>query len=104
MKPHLVSEIRKGIRDILVRRSPQVAALGYIPDGRITEEIMGVLLKYILVEHGNRGEPESELVMVEKAEWERLKALDTGASGRLVAWFDTGKDAGRPFARALETL
>ena len=75
VKPHLVSEIRKGIRDILVRRSPQVAALGYIPDGRITEEIMGVLLKYIPVEHGNRGEPESELVMVEKAEWERLEAL-----------------------------
>ena len=37
---------------------------------------MGVLLKHIPVEHGNRGEPESELVMVEKAEWERLKALD----------------------------
>lgn len=74
MKPHLVSEIRKGIRDILVRRSPQVAALGYIPDGRITEEIMSVLLKYIPVEHGNRGEPESELVMVEKAEWERLRS------------------------------
>lgn len=33
MKPHLVSEIHKDIRDILVRRSPQVAALGYIPDG-----------------------------------------------------------------------
>ena len=76
MKPHPVSEIRKGIRDILVHRSPQVAALGYIPDGRITEEIMGVLLKHIPVEHGNRGEPESELVMVEKSEWERLKALD----------------------------
>ena len=76
MKPHLVSEIRKGIRDILVRRSPQVAALGYIPDGRITEEIMGVLLKYIPAEHVNRGEPESELVVVEKSEWERLKALD----------------------------
>ena len=74
MKPHLVSEIRKDIRDILVRRSPQVAALGYIPDGRITEEIMSVLLKYIPVEHGNRGEPESALVMVEKVEWERLEA------------------------------
>lgn len=36
---------------------------------------MGVLLKYIPVEHGNRGEPESELVMVGKAEWERLEAL-----------------------------
>jgi len=44
-------------------------------DGRITEEIMGVLLKYIPVEHGNRGEPESELVVVEKSELERLEAL-----------------------------
>lgn len=82
MKPHLVSEIRKGIRDVLVRRGPQIATLGYIPDGRITEEIMEHLLKYIPVEHGNRGLPESELVVVEKAEWERLKALDDYAARR----------------------
>ena len=69
MKPHLVSEIRKGIRDILVKWHPTART-----DGRITEEIMAVLLKYIPVEHGNRGEPESELVMVEKAEWERLRS------------------------------
>ncbi len=37
--------------------------LGY-EDGRIT----------CPVEHGNRGEPESELVMVEKSEWDRLRS------------------------------
>lgn len=67
MKPHLVSEIRKGIRDTLVKWHPTART-----DGRITEEIMGILLRYIPVEHGNRGQPESELVMVERAEWERL--------------------------------
>ena len=67
MKPHLVSEIRKGIRDTLVKWHPTART-----DGRITEEIMVILLRYITVEHGNRGEPESELVMVEKLEWERL--------------------------------
>lgn len=68
MKPHLVSEIRKGIRDTIVKWHPTART-----DGRITEEIMGILLRYIPVEHGNRGEAVSDLVMVERAELERLK-------------------------------
>jgi hypothetical protein len=66
----LVPEIRNGIRDVLVKWHPTART-----DGRITEEIMSILLRYIPVEHFNRGNPESELVLVEKAEWERLKAL-----------------------------
>jgi len=68
MKPHLVSEIRKGIRDTIVKWHPTART-----DGRITEEIMAILLRYIPVEHGNRGTAISDLVMVERVEWERLK-------------------------------
>ena len=45
-------------------------------DGRITEEIMAILLRYITVEHGNRGTAISDLVMVERGEWERMKGME----------------------------
>ena len=77
MKPHEVSEIRKEIRESMARWRPHAAATGAFPESRITEDIMGILVKRIPVEHCNREPAESNLIMVEKAEWERLKALDT---------------------------
>jgi hypothetical protein len=71
MKPHRVSEIRKGIRDTIVKWHPTART-----DGRITEEIMAILLRYIPVEHGNRGTAISDLVMVERGEWERMKGME----------------------------
>ena len=70
MKPHLGSALRNGLRDTLVKWHPTART-----DGRITEEIMAILLRYIPVEHGNRGTAISDLVMVERGEWERMKGM-----------------------------
>lgn len=79
MKPHTMSEIRQGIRAALER-------WGGVPDvfpvAQGTEAVMGVLLKYIPVEHFNRGEAESDLVLVERKELWALREFHAACGGR----------------------
>ena len=82
MKPHTMSEIRKGIRDAL----DKWAGNGFNP-AQGTEAVMGVLLQHIPVEHFNRGAPESDLVLVERKELEALRSFHAACVG-----FDPPKD------------
>jgi hypothetical protein len=79
MKPHTMSEIRQGIRAALEK-------WGGVPDvfpvSQGTEAVMGVLLKYIPVEHFNRGDAESDLILVERKELEALRAFHAACGGR----------------------
>ena len=78
MKPHTMSEIRKGIRDALNKWG---VAHDVFNPAQGTEAVMGVLLKYIPVEHFNRGEPASDLVLVEREELEALIAFHAACGG-----------------------
>ena len=78
MKPHTMSEMRQGIRGALERWGgvPEV-----FPPAQGTEAVMGVLLKFIPVEHFTRGEAESDLVLVERKELESLRAFHAACGG-----------------------
>lgn len=78
MKPHTMSEIRQGIRAALEKWG---GCPDLFPPAQGTEAVMGVLLKFIPVEHFNRGDAESDLVLVERKELEALRVFHAACGG-----------------------